>query len=570
MSRRRNTILPIALLGLAAIAIAAIVYGLLWREARRIQQIADDAALQQARAIAENVGLIVAEAKTALVDSLNSFRGPNFDPQLETWQSQEPLAQLAFVWDPARPDALSIYPANSPRRDILAALQAAWQLPRGPAAIAEPQPAQTSQSAYVENVVTRQQIRAESNKRSTTIAQKSANTPFQAWTTQTSHWTLATLAGQPTWLGFVSWNDGKLVTGAALQQDALLGAFANALPMPKTSAGPSFALLRPDGSDALAETKAYPSKTLFDRASLSSLASKAPPEPSRSIDLAPELPGWRLAVASDPLDTMATALFSPGGLATGALLALLLACGLWLAWQSRASQLEAAQKVTFVSNVSHELKTPLTTIRMYSELLQSDRLADPAKRASYLDTIASESQRLARMVNNVLDFSRLEKGKGAATPRPQHLSNFLRPYLEQRRTEIEARGFTFLAHVEESAHDTLFDADALAQILGNLIDNSLKYAREAAHLSIRSHEEANAAYIEVADRGPGLPPRLRRKTFKPFERGDTSLVAECSGFGLGLSIAQSLAAEMGATLAYYHPRAPSESPSFVLTLQTPK
>ncbi len=571
MRRKYRTLLPIALLTVATAAIGIIVYGLLWREARRIQEISDTAAREQAQTVAENIGLLVAEAKSALSDGLARFRGPDFAPQLDAWQRQEPLARFTFVWDRAKPETVVLFPPSEDARPLLSVIDRLWL--QSVATQAEAETVQnaafttasdqratlSSSNNYTENATTRQKLRKQSQI-SSAIAQKAARVAPQAWTNESGFWSRETLAGETLWIGFVAWNAGAVVTGVALDIDALRPSLPAALPSEITSGVSSFSIIDPQGID-VTDLKSK------QGASIPSYRNKRYGDSNAGIDLGPELPGWKLISIRDPLDTMANALLSPGGMAAAALLITLYACGLWLAWQSRASQLDAAKKVSFVSNVSHELKTPLTTIRMYSEMLQADRVADEGKRHSYLDTIAKESQRLTRMVNNVLDFSRLERGKATIEPRAQALSTFLLAYLESRRPEIEAQGFVFVTHVEESSRPALFDTDALTQILGNLIDNSLKYARQGAWLSIRSSEEKDSAFIEIRDRGEGLPKRLRRKRFEAFERGDTRLTADVAGFGLGLSIAQTLANEMGAELRYYHPARPSDSPSFVLALQ---
>ena len=171
------------------------------------------------------------------------------------------------------------------------------------------------------------------------------------------------------------------------------------------------------------------------------------------------------------------------------------------------------------------------------------------------------------MVNNVLDFSRLESGKAQIEVSAHPLSATINDYLEMRREDIEKAGFKFVSHIEESDYLYQFEPDALTQIIGNLIDNSLKYAKDGKWISVHSIESEDEATIVVADRGPGLPKGLRKRRFKAFEQGDSSLVKESKGFGLGLSIAQALADEMGAQLEYVQPKRRIETPRFVLRLK---
>jgi len=201
---------------------------------------------------------------------------------------------------------------------------------------------------------------------------------------------------------------------------------------------------------------------------------------------------------------------------------------------------EASQRVTFVNQVSHELKTPLTNIRMYAELLDS-KLEDagPEERRG-IDVIVSESQRLSRLISNVLTFSRSQQDKLKLQYRPGVIDDSVRSALDHFRPTLEAAGFEI--EFEGGAEKrSAFDADALEQILTNLISNVEKYAREGKWLRIESQMvEPDTCAIRVCDRGPGIPAGEEEWIFQPFERLSDKL-SDAAGTGIGLNIARNLA-----------------------------
>lgn len=220
----------------------------------------------------------------------------------------------------------------------------------------------------------------------------------------------------------------------------------------------------------------------------------------------------------------------------------ILLAGLLLYFLSRRELRLAARKAGFVSQVSHELKTPLTSIRMYSELLRDhdDGLAPP-KRRRYLQVIADESERLSRLVGNVLDFSRLDEGRKRYAPSPVDLAELLESAAELCRQRAAAEGveLTLTLPPGPPAMCTI-DRDSLLQVLHNLFDNALKYAAQGKKLELSLACRGRRREITLRDYGPGIPASARAKIFRKFYRVDTALEAVTSGFGLGLSIARNL------------------------------
>jgi signal transduction histidine kinase len=238
------------------------------------------------------------------------------------------------------------------------------------------------------------------------------------------------------------------------------------------------------------------------------------------------------------------------GLLLAIVVVAILAGGTLLSWQAQRHMAEALQKTSFVSNISHELKTPLTSIRMYAELLGEGRVKDPGKITKYLQVIAVESQRLTRLVNNVLDFSRLEQGKKKYRVESLDCADFVRRFLETHRLRLAEAGLKVSAELPAEPVWLFADRDALEQVLLNLVDNVIKYAAEGGELQITLERQGDHWRLAVMDRGPGIAPRHRVRIFERFYRVDDSLTASQPGSGLGLSIARRLLRDLGGELTF--------------------
>ncbi len=265
------------------------------------------------------------------------------------------------------------------------------------------------------------------------------------------------------------------------------------------------------------------------------------------------LPGWTVvgyAVAAGYESSMSGGFFALGATLIALLVLAILAAGALLVRQARLSEAEAALKTSFVANVSHELKTPLTTIRLYAELLEQGRVRDPAKQADYLATIGRETQRLGRLVGNVLDFSRLEAGKKKYALARCDLAASLRRLAGVHGPRLAEAGLALQVCVED-AHAVWVQTDfeAVEQIVLNLFDNAAKYAAEGGEVTLQLAERREGGVaITVMDRGPGVPGDQHQRIFEKFHRVDNRLTAEKSGAGLGLSIARQLARGLGGDL----------------------
>jgi signal transduction histidine kinase len=251
-----------------------------------------------------------------------------------------------------------------------------------------------------------------------------------------------------------------------------------------------------------------------------------------------------------------------------AVLVFAIGMGSWLIVRSLNSELKLArQKTDFVGNVSHELKTPLTSIRMFSELLAEGRVADPAKQRSYLDIITAEAARLTRLINNVLDFSRMERGEKKYHFQPCDLVEVVRAAAQTFRPHLEANGFKFDCTLPDAPISLHGDADALSQIIVNLLSNAEKYSNGGKEITLqlgRRETPLPHAEIRVLDRGSGVPRGSEEKVFEKFYRAHDSLSSGVQGSGLGLTIARQIAHAHGGDVVY-EPRAGGGS-CFILRL----
>lgn len=223
----------------------------------------------------------------------------------------------------------------------------------------------------------------------------------------------------------------------------------------------------------------------------------------------------------------------------------------------------------FVSAVTHELRTPLTTFQLYSEMLAEDMVTDPAKRKDYLNTLHSESGRLMHLVENVLSFSRIERGRTAAREETLTARDLLDRMLPRLRQRASSCGLTLQIQRSPEADETRLKVDPLAaeQILSNLVDNACKYAAPASSqptLDLHLQRIGRQLHLSLRDYGPGLPKAQRMKLFQPFTKSASEAAHSAPGVGLGLALSKRLARELGGDLRYDPPT--DDGTRFVLTL----
>ena len=200
-------------------------------------------------------------------------------------------------------------------------------------------------------------------------------------------------------------------------------------------------------------------------------------------------------------------------------------------------QLELAQlKAGFVSNVTHELKTPIALIRLAVETIEMKRFRSPEEEGKFLAIIGRETQRLTQLVDNILDFARLEAGRGVFRYDAVDLAPLVRDAVESLRPRLDHLGFQVVMEVPETLPPVRADATAMTHCVLNLLDNAIKYSKQNKELRIAAGVRDRTVIVSVADRGIGIAPGDRKRIFEKFVRLESGLVHEVRGAGLGLSL----------------------------------
>jgi len=193
-------------------------------------------------------------------------------------------------------------------------------------------------------------------------------------------------------------------------------------------------------------------------------------------------------------------------------------------------------KSDFVSTVSHELRTPLALIRMYAETLEMGRVRDEEKRQHYHTIILRETERLSRLVNNILNFSRIESGKKRYTFRPISLNAVVRGVLSTYEEHVSSHGFTPVIELGDDPLPVQGDEEALGQAIINILDNAVKYSPDDRFLRVCTGMVDGNAFVEIEDHGIGIPREHQKKIFDTFYRVSSGLVHNTKGSGLGLAV----------------------------------
>ena len=520
MRLRLLILLYVACVALPTLVGGALALRLLGREAARLRSESRAAAEERARLAAENVVAAVAEAQAGLMATLTGLGpGPLAQP-LRDLRAANPLVRNVFLWAPGRglqlPDAGGLL--SDEERGFVDRYQPLWS---GRQSWPTAPPREDGYS-------TRRALRQ--------AALTKGRGPQQAFAADAG-------AGESGWLpwfdadalfllGWVRGADGA-VYGAELELAAVKARLQEALPAPRGG----------DAAIALADGEGH---VIVQRGGLDTSTGV---RPALAVPVGAVLPHWEVALYGAA---------APAGAGRGfRVAATLMVCGLGLAVllggvlllrEARRQGLDAQRKTSFVSNVSHELRTPLTTIRMYAEMLAEGRVADEGKRRGYLETIVRESQRLTRLVNNVLDFGRIEMNRKRYQPADLAVDAWLGELVAQQQARAAEAGIALALRVDAGAGSVRADRDAADQVVLNLLDNALKYAADGRAVEVEAARAGDRVAVRVLDRGPGVPARLAERVFEKFYRVDDSLTARVAGSGLGLSIARRLARDLGGDL----------------------
>jgi signal transduction histidine kinase len=218
-------------------------------------------------------------------------------------------------------------------------------------------------------------------------------------------------------------------------------------------------------------------------------------------------------------------------------ISLLLTGGIVMTHRNISREMALARlKSDFVSNVSHELRTPLSLIRLYAETLEMGRLKSADKYQEYYSIIRKESERLTALINNILDFSRIEAGRKEYDFRQTDMRELVRNTLESYRYQIEQSGFAFEEKIADDVPPLSVDREAMARSLLNLVNNALKYSQDQKYIGVNLFRDNGSVKLEVVDHGIGIPPAEQQKIFDKFYRVGDPLVHNTKGSGLGLSL----------------------------------
>jgi signal transduction histidine kinase len=251
------------------------------------------------------------------------------------------------------------------------------------------------------------------------------------------------------------------------------------------------------------------------------------------------LPAWRVALYEPAALSPRNAVRRQSTLfmAAFALLLLVIALGLAATYRLVRRESEMARlKSDFVANVSHDLKTPLSLIRMFAETLEMDRVPDDKTRREYYRVITRESERLTRLIDNVLDFSRIEGGRQRYEIAPTPVEPIVHDVMEAFRYPLAQHGFKVDVELEPDLPELPLDADAIKQALANLVDNAIKYSGDRRQLRVSARRQDQEVRIDVADHGIGIPPGEAPRIFEKFYRVGRSETQGRRGSGVGLAL----------------------------------
>ena len=272
---------------------------------------------------------------------------------------------------------------------------------------------------------------------------------------------------------------------------------------------------------------------------------------------------YALVYAESPVEMECRSWLWPVGAGFGLLLFVILVVGGWLiVLAAKRARQANAMKTAFVSNVSHELKTPLAAIRIWTDMLSAGRISSDEKRRRAFDVISEENGRMIRLVDNLLDFARLEQKRKTYTLTEVDLAELAKESADFMAGAFAENG---ISCVGDAHAPTMADADAVRQILVNLLGNAAKYAAAMGPVEVCTSKDGDVVRVDVADRGPGMPHDAMAHAFDRFYRADSAAESGAGGFGLGLSISRALARDMGGDIT----AAPRDGGGIVFSLTLP-
>ncbi len=556
MTSYRSIIIFWALFLVPTLIMAAVAFKLLSHEQDRITQSAKDALVERTKTISDTIHLTIEAVQENLVQSLLDLDQNQLEKNLVQWEETNPLVRNVFIY---RQDGHLDYPvrgmeSTKEERQFIARYDALFSgrikfdfnkdhLKQE----VKKQYISDSDSGSVLYETVPKKVRKKSSRktlvdlsRMAQMAPEKENAIMLSLEAnkrliKTSDWIPWFSENRLYILGWVQKYETGPVYGVELELMTLLSRLVT--DFPKLSQE-NWAMVLMDGNDNFMHQTGGFAPDIKDI-------------PVSVIPVSLLLPHWRLGVFMDQKGGVANNGFLYLSLILlGIFIVAIVSGGVLLTRMTLRNMKDARQKTSFVSSVSHELKTPLTSIRMYAELLLSKRVADENKTQTYLSVIVDESHRLTRLINNVLDFGRLEQGKKKYQYAAIQMDQFLNHIIQAHSIRIQSLEIEITTQVGEGDYRIRTDKDALEQVVLNLLDNALKYASDGKFINFILEKEEAFILLKICDDGPGIPKAQQEIIFEKFHRVDNTLNAKQPGSGLGLSIARQILQDLGGDLTF--------------------
>ncbi len=543
----RSIIFFWALILVPTLIMSGVAYRLLSHEQDRISRSAQEALTERAAAISETIQGTIETVKDNLVLSLMEIDPGLLKQTLLDWEKTNPLIRNVFVFE--EPGKKLIYPvrgmASTPeQRQFIARFEALFSGRMDfdqPGGNADPEYSRVNEAGRAVSAARQGDARKQLFALSRADRKPPARVAAEAQKETAENPAVGVTSGWLPWfsenrlhvLVWVKSSSPPQVYGLELELMTLLSRLVVDFPAMEDAA--SAIVLTDDSGHVIHQSGQL--KVSAERRPLSQQA------------ITGLLPHWNMEMyMEESRPGAAKGFFYLSMILVGIFIAAILSGGILLTRMTLKNMKDARQKTSFVSSVSHELKTPLTSIRMSAELLLSGRVSDVKKKDNYLSVIVSESERLTRLINNVLDFGKLEQGKKNYRLTYVEVDRFLAQLIEAHRVRIAAQGLKILTRIEPGDFRIRTDRDALEQVVLNLMDNVLKYAGTGEYIQFVLARDPHAVLLTLCDDGPGIPGDRKEMIFEKFFRVDSSLTATQPGSGLGLSISRRILRDLGGDL----------------------
>jgi len=541
MTSRRSIIIFWTLLLVPALVLAGSAFRQLSLEQDRIRRARITALEEQARLVARNLDQAMATIQGNLIQSLLNINANDLSTQalgerLLAWEAANSLIRNVFIFHPRKG---LLYPrrsraATGEERQFINRFN---PLMTGKLSFDFYRPADRENKTASAKTARPGGLYALSRQSVPSISEEKNSAPGTA--------TRATAAsGKSGWipwfsdnqlyiLGWMQPEPEGMIYGIELEMMALLSRLVTDIPQ---NSRPGTALAVMDGNGATIHHTG-PLQFDHDPRTMDAVV---------RMDISVRLPHWSVCVFMDDSALSGSNAFLVLALVlVGILVTAIVSAGVLITRLALTQIRDARQKTSFVAAVSHELKTPLTSIRMYAELLLSKRVSNPEKQQAYLEVMVAESERLTRLINNILDFGKLEQGQKKYRISEFDMGQFLVECIRTNQIRLKKAGFELITQIPDQAFPVKTDRDAMAQVFLNLMDNAIKYAGSGRFLKIILDRTSQDMQIKIQDDGSGIDPGLREKIFDKFFRADNSLTTSKPGSGLGLSITRHMLRDLG-------------------------